>query len=62
LALDFSITDKLSIDGGGVRGLAAIVVLEQLMDAANEEGQKKGLPPQEPWEMFDMIGGTSTGG
>jgi hypothetical protein len=42
--------------------LAAIVVLEMIMDAANEERRKNNLPPQEPWEMFDMIGGTSTGG
>ncbi|KAG9245803.1 acyl transferase/acyl hydrolase/lysophospholipase [Calycina marina] len=52
----------LSIDGGGVRGLAAIVVLEQLMEVANAERSNKGLSPQEPWQMFDMIGGTSTGG
>jgi patatin-like phospholipase/acyl hydrolase len=51
-----------NIDGGGVRGLAAIVVLEQLMDVANEERRKKNLEPQEPWQMFDMIAGTSTGG
>lgn len=49
-------------DGGGIRGLAALVVLEQLMDAANEERRKNGLPPEEPWQMFDLIGGTSTGG
>ncbi|CZR67325.1 uncharacterized protein PAC_17224 [Phialocephala subalpina] len=52
----------LSIDGGGIRGLAALVVLEQLLDAANEERRKLGLSSQEPWQMFDMIGGTSTGG
>jgi hypothetical protein len=32
------------------------------MDKANEERKKKGLAPQEPWELFDLIGGTSTGG
>lgn len=49
-------------DGGGVRGLAALVVLEQVMEVANEERRKFGLPRQEPWQMFDIIGGTSTGG
>ncbi|PMD43710.1 FabD/lysophospholipase-like protein [Hyaloscypha variabilis F] len=52
----------LSIDGGGVRGLAALVILEQVMYVANDERQKLGLPRQEPWQMFDIIGGTSTGG
>lgn len=32
------------------------------MDASNEHRRKMGLNPLEPWEMFDMIGGTSTGG
>lgn len=27
----------LSIDGGGVRGLSALVLLEQLMEVANEK-------------------------
>ncbi|KAI1178341.1 acyl transferase/acyl hydrolase/lysophospholipase [Nemania sp. FL0916] len=52
----------LSIDGGGIRGLSALVLLEQLMDNANEQRRLVNLAPQEPWEMFDMIGGTSTGG
>lgn len=52
----------LSIDGGGVRGLSALVLLEQLMEVANEKRIGSNLEPQEPWEMFDMIGGTSTGG
>jgi patatin-like phospholipase/acyl hydrolase len=49
-------------DGGGVRGLSALVMLEQLMEAANGKRAGMNLEPQEPWEMFDMIGGTSTGG
>jgi len=52
----------LSIDGGGVRGLSALILLEQLMDMANDLREKQNLEKQEPWEMFDMIGGTSTGG
>jgi patatin-like phospholipase/acyl hydrolase len=52
----------VSLDGGGVRGLAALVILEQVMDIANEKRRKAGLERQEPWQMFDIIGGTSTGG
>lgn len=37
-------------------------MLEQIMDVANNERIQRGLAPQEPHEMFDMIGGTSTGG
>ena len=52
----------MTTDGGGIRGLSALVLLEQLMDVANEQRRQMHLEPQEPWEMFDMIGGTSTGG
>lgn len=46
----------LSLDGGGVRGLSALIILEQLMETINPEN------PPKPCEYFDMIGGTSTGG
>jgi patatin-like phospholipase/acyl hydrolase len=46
----------LAHDGGGVRGLSALMILEQLMEAVNPD-----LPPK-PCDYFDMIGGTSTGG
>jgi patatin-like phospholipase/acyl hydrolase len=46
----------LSLDGGGVRGLSALMILEQLMQSINPE------TPPKPCEYFDMIGGTSTGG
>jgi hypothetical protein len=52
----------LSIDGGGVRGLSALVLLEQLMEHVNDQRASQGLPKQEPWELFDLMGGTSTGG
>ncbi|EWG38305.1 hypothetical protein FVEG_01563 [Fusarium verticillioides 7600] len=44
----------LSLDGGGVRGLASLLVLKAIMDRA--------CPGKKPCEVFDMIGGTSTGG
>ncbi|KAF5650755.1 phospholipase [Fusarium sp. NRRL 52700] len=44
----------LSLDGGGVRGLASLIVLQAIMDRV--------CPGKKPCEVFDMIGGTSTGG
>jgi patatin-like phospholipase/acyl hydrolase len=46
----------LALDGGGVRGLSALLILEQLMEAIDPEN------PPKPCDYFDMIGGTSTGG
>jgi len=46
----------LALDGGGVRGLSSLIILEQLMQTINPEH------PPKPCEYFDMIGGTSTGG
>ena len=48
------------VDGGGIRGLSSIMILKDIMRGVNE-----GLPPSDilqPWQVFDMIGGTSTGG
>ncbi|KAF1954474.1 phospholipase, patatin family protein [Byssothecium circinans] len=50
----------LSLDGGGIRGLSSLVILQQIMNGVN---QNRGLDDQlHPWQVFDMIGGTSTGG
>ncbi|KAF2022547.1 FabD/lysophospholipase-like protein, partial [Setomelanomma holmii] len=46
----------LALDGGGVRGLSALMILEQLMEAVDPDS------PPKPCDYFDMIGGTSTGG
>lgn len=46
------------IDGGGVRGLSSILILKHLMASISKKRGRK----VEPWEEFDMIGGTSTGG
>lgn len=43
-----------------MRGLSALIILRYLMAKVNS-----GLPPNQakkPFEIFDMIGGTSTGG
>jgi patatin-like phospholipase/acyl hydrolase len=52
----------LSLDGGGVRGLSTLYVLNSLMAQLNHERQAKNLPSVKPCEVFDLIGGTGTGG
>ena len=52
----------LSLDGGGVRGLSTLYILKALMTRLNHQRQSDGLPPVKPCEVFDLIGGTSTGG
>jgi patatin-like phospholipase/acyl hydrolase len=46
----------LSLDGGGVRGLASLATLDKMMRMIDP------VNPPKPCEVFDMIGGTSTGG
>ncbi|EON65801.1 hypothetical protein W97_05040 [Coniosporium apollinis CBS 100218] len=46
----------LALDGGGIRGLSSLMILEQLMQTIDPDS------PPKPCEYFDMIGGTSTGG
>jgi patatin-like phospholipase/acyl hydrolase len=53
----------LSLDGGGVRGLSTLYILKSIMDRLNYERKKTAnLSPVKPCEVFDLIGGTSTGG
>ena len=52
----------LSLDGGGVRGLSTLYILKSIMDRLNRERKKSSLTPAKPCEVFDLIGGTSTGG
>ena len=51
----------LSLDGGGVRGLSTLYILKGLMDRLNQK-RPYGTPKKKPCEVFDLIGGTSTGG
>lgn len=46
----------LSLDGGGVRGLSSLRILQRIMENINPRD------PPKPCEYFDMICGTSTGG
>jgi len=46
----------LSLDGGGVRALSSLLILKTIMEMIDPEN------PPKPCEVFDLIGGTSTGG
>ena len=52
----------LSLDGGGVRGLSTLYILREIMVALNHARAEAGEPPVKPCDVFDLIGGTSTGG
>lgn len=50
----------LSLDGGGVRGLSSLLILQNLM---KEVRRVKNLDHDPlPCQYFDLMGGTSTGG
>ena len=50
----------LSLDGGGIRGLSSLQILKQLMENVALLNELDATP--RPYDYFDMIGGTSTGG
>ncbi|CAE7134280.1 unnamed protein product [Rhizoctonia solani] len=50
----------LCFDGGGTRGLSSLVVLRELMRRINSKREDSKL--LEPYEHFDVIAGTGTGG
>ncbi|KAF8595461.1 FabD/lysophospholipase-like protein [Ceratobasidium sp. AG-I] len=50
----------LSLDGGGVRGLASLYVLKAIMEQVKIDRGLEETP--KPCDIFDLIGGTSTGG
>ncbi|KAF6831724.1 ankyrin repeat protein [Colletotrichum musicola] len=50
----------LSLDGGGIRGVSSILVLKEMMRQVNIDRKPKDY--LQPWQVFDLIGGTSTGG
>jgi patatin-like phospholipase/acyl hydrolase len=49
----------LAIDGGGVRGLSALLILREIME---EIGRQKESSPPLPCQYFELIGGSGTGG
>ena len=52
----------LSLDGGGVRDSSTLYILKSLMNQLNHVRQQNGLAVVRPCEVFDLVGGTSTGG
>lgn len=50
----------LSLDGGGVRGLSSLLILKDVMAQLNS--QREDSEVLKPCDVFDLIGGTSTGG
>ncbi|WJG35713.1 acyl transferase/acyl hydrolase/lysophospholipase, partial [Fusarium oxysporum Fo47] len=49
-----------TVDGGGIRGISSLLILEHIMEKIRET---RGLGHvRRPCEHFDLIGGTSTGG
>ncbi|KAJ7797096.1 FabD lysophospholipase-like protein [Mycena leptocephala] len=50
----------LSLDGGGIRGLSMLIILEDLMWKLKVAENLPDVP--RPCDYFDLIGGTSTGG
>jgi predicted acylesterase/phospholipase RssA len=58
----------LSLDGGGVRGLSSLLILQDLMENIAKEEKRLHIRHNDnndlphPCDYFDLIGGTSTGG
>lgn len=50
----------VSTDGGGIRGISSLLILENIMERIRQERCLQTVP--RPCEYFDLIGGTSTGG
>ena len=47
-------------DGGGIRGLSPLLILKEILYRLQQEKQLQDLP--RPCDVFDLAGGTSTGG
>lgn len=57
------IDTNLILDGGGVRGLASLIILEKLMWTINDIASDRGIAgPLLPGDVFCLLVGTSTGG
>ncbi|KKF96201.1 Vegetative incompatibility protein HET-E-1 [Ceratocystis platani] len=50
----------LCLDGGGVRGLSSLLILERIMEKIKESEHLSEVP--KPCDKFHFIGGTGTGG
>lgn len=62
VVLDPSGKKLLSLDGGGLKGVSSLTLLNELMEEiARRESGSEGIP-RKPVDYFDLAGGTSTGG
>ena len=50
----------LSPDGGGIRGLSPLLILKEILYRIQQKRRLQELP--RPCDIFDLAGGTSTGG
>jgi patatin-like phospholipase/acyl hydrolase len=57
---------RLSLDGGGVRGISSLYILKELLAQASRQHSFDNPNAQrtevQPCNVFDLICGTSTGG
>jgi len=54
---------RMALDGGGIRGLSSLYIIQSIMKALQNKAGGEGVTrPLLPCEYFDLIGGTSTGG
>jgi patatin-like phospholipase/acyl hydrolase len=52
----------LALDGGGIKGISTLVIMQKIMDRVQEIENFDLDKPRKPAEYFDLAGGTSTGG
>lgn len=52
----------LSLDGGGIRGLSTLIILQRIMFALDTKVDQAIERPLRPCQFFDLMAGTSTGG
>ncbi len=53
----------LSLDGGGVKGISSVMILDKIMERVRElENKPKDHEQYFPHKYFELAGGTSTGG
>jgi patatin-like phospholipase/acyl hydrolase len=52
--------DLRDADGGGVRGVSSLIILDKIMNNIKDMYNLAEVP--KPCDFFHMIGGTSTGG
>lgn len=49
-------------EGSGSSGALSLLILRDIMTRVNHEREDMSLPTVKPCDIFDLIGGTSTGG